>query len=149
MAKKVKRKVKPTNCLALTPRADFSPASGTTAGRIAQIILNVDLRNSHDGLMDIAKKRGVDFDKMGPGQYLVFVNDQKNRFKIFAPSPSRRGAIILYYKSYQGRVDRDEIISVPAAFGVKKHIDINERLSNSLDESLAYKRVRVVKELNQ
>ncbi len=70
-----------SNPTALIPRADLSASKG--AGRIAQVILDVDLRNSHDGLMEIAKQKGLSLKDLKPGQYLVFVNLNRDRFKIF------------------------------------------------------------------
>lgn len=132
---------------AVVASADLSPASN--GGRIAQVLLNVDLRNSHDGLMEIAKKRGITAEDLKPGQYLVFVNDNKDRFKIFAMAPSGRGAIVAYYKSYAGRVDRAEIETVPAAFGIKKRFSTREDIAERMDEELRYKRVRTVKPLDK
>lgn len=131
--------------VALVGRPDYSPS---TSGRIAQVFLNVDLRNSHDGLMEIARKRGVDISKLEIGHYVVFINDQKNRFKLFAPSANRRGFIVAYYKSYDGRIDRQEIEMLPQAFGVKKRFETSNRIADKLDETLKYQRVRQVRDLN-
>lgn len=127
-----------TNPTALIPKADLSSAKGP-AGRIAQVILDVDLRNSHDGLMEIARKRGVSLKDLKPGQYLVFVNLQRDRFKIFAPAPNGRGAIIVYYRAYQGRVDRESIETIPQAFGLKTGFETGPRLAAALDTELSKK----------
>ena len=130
--------------IAIIPKPDLS---ATNSGRIAQVLLNVDLRNSHEGLMAIASKRGVNFDTLPVGHYLVFVNEQKNRFKIFAPTPDKRGAIVAYYKSFEGRVDRTAIESVPMAFGIKRKFETSTRIAERLDDELRYQRIRTVKPL--
>lgn len=130
-----------TNPTALIPRPDLS-AARNPAGRIAQVILDVDLRNSHDGLMEVARKRGVSLSDLKPGQYLVFVNLQRDRFKIFAPAPNGRGAIIVYYRAYQGRVDRQAIETIPQAFGMRSGFETGAKLAAKLDEGLAVRASR-------
>ena len=129
-----------SNPTALIPRADLSASKG--AGRIAQVILDVDLRNSHDGLMEIAKQKGLSLKDLKPGQYLVFVNLNRDRFKIFAPSPNGRGAIIVYYRAYQGRVDRAAIETIPQAFGMRSGFETGTKLAARLDEGLAVRASR-------
>ena len=132
-----------TNPTALIPRADLSKTS-SPAGRIAQVILDVDLRNSHDGLMAVASKRGIKLSDLKPGQYLVFVNLNRDRFKIFAPAPNGRGAIIVYYRSYQGRVDRQAIETMPQAFGMRTGFETGARLAGRMDEALSMKKIRTL-----
>lgn len=139
----MKKKESSKNNTSLVSKPDYTPA--THGGRLVQCFLNVDLRNSHDGLLEIARKRGVDFQKLKLGQYLAFINEQKNRFKIFALAPNGRGAIIIYYKSYQGRIDREAIQSVPLAFGSKQMIEAGPKTVEGLDDHLRMQRVRTVK----
>jgi hypothetical protein len=130
-----------SNPTAIIPKADLAAAHGP-AGRIAQVILDVDLRNSHDGLMEIAKKKGIGLKDLKPGQYLVFVNLNRDRFKIFAPAPNGRGAIIVYYRAYQGRVDRESIETIPQAFGLKRGFETGPKLAARLDEKLPQRPLR-------
>jgi len=120
------------------------------SGRLAQVILNVDLRNGHEGLLEIARKAGVDIDKLPVGHYVCFVNPQLNRFKIMTLAPNRRGTIIAYYKQFEGRIERETIQSLPQAFGVSGDgFYAGRELGEKLDEKLKYQRVpRRVRELN-
>jgi hypothetical protein len=132
------RAPKPPN-LALIPRADMRPADGG-AGRIAQILLNVDLRNGPDGLMKIARERGIR--EIPEGSYLVCVNAMLDRFITLGFTP--RGVVVAYYKSFQGRIVREDIESLPAAFGVRKKFQTSTAMAEKLDEELKYKRLRNV-----
>lgn len=140
----MKKNKRRSNGNPLLPRVDLAPAGGRSAGRIAQVILNVDLRNSHDGLMAQARKEGVDFSRLQPGQYVVFINERMDKFKLLALSPTRRGAVVAYYKSYTGRIDREEIELLPASFGVAKRIETGEKAAVALDGELSFKRARRV-----
>jgi len=139
-SKKLKKKPKPPN-VAIVPRPDLRPPDGG-AGRIAQILLNVDLRNGPDGLMKIARERGIKAEDIGEGGYLVFVNALLDRFITLGFTP--RGVVVAYYKSFSGRIVREDIESLPSAFGVRKKFQTNEKMAERLDEELRYKRMRNV-----
>lgn len=113
-------------------------------GRLVQVILDTDLRNGHDGLLELGRKNGVNWAAMRPGQYVAFINRQLDRFILLGVSPSRRGAVVVYYKSYSGRVDREEMQSIPQAFGIPAPLTMPDTASARLDEELAYKRARRV-----
>lgn len=128
---------------ALVPRIDLR-GSGAVS-RLVQVVLDVDLRAGHDGLLALGKKKGVDWNKLNPGQYVAFVNRQLNRFMLLGISPSRRGAVIIYYKSYAGRIDRQEMESLPLAFGSENRpLMIDTKTSEKLDEGFKFKRARRV-----
>ncbi len=133
--------------IALVKRPDISRVGAGYAGRIAQIILNCDLRCSHEGLMSIAKKRGVSFDDLPNGHYLVFVNHTADRFKLLARSSDGRGVIVAYYRSFAGRIQRDSIESLPRAFGVANDFQTGREVANKLDDAIGLKRTRKVKDL--
>lgn len=80
--------------------------------RVLQIFLNADLRCSHDGLREIAKKGGLDVKDLQPGQYIVFLNCAKNRLKLYAA-----GNVVAYMKQPDGgRIDIRMIAELPRAF---------------------------------
>lgn len=135
---------KPT---AIVPRPDKTAPGLNTGGRIVQVILNADLRNSHDGLLELARKAGVNLRRLAIGEYIVFLNPQRNRFKILAPAPGGRGTLVISYKSYAGRVEREDMEAVPLALGVRRKLSTGDRIAERLDERLRYQRRRRAKEV--
>lgn len=80
--------------------------------RVLQVFLNADLRCSHDGLREIAKKGGLDVKDLQPGQYIVFLNAAKNRLKLYASNN-----VVAYMKQPDGsRIDPRMIAELPRAF---------------------------------
>jgi hypothetical protein len=128
----------------LIKRPDLAKVGAGYAGRIAQLIMNCDLRCSHDGLMEIARKRGISLDNLPQGHYLVFINATADRFKLLTRSSDGRGIIIAYYRSFAGRIQRDSIEDLPRAFGIGNSLQSGREVARKLDEQLAYKRARRV-----
>lgn len=101
-------------------------------GRILQIISDVSMANSHDGLTAIAKKHGLDTKNIEVGTYLVFINSKKDKMKIYAASET-----IAYVRLARGRhIDLRVIAEIPRVFtGRRVNYDqalelmINKRLS--------------------
>lgn len=80
--------------------------------RVLQVFLNADLRCSHDGLREIAKKGGLDVKDLQPGQYIVFLNAAKDRLKLYAS-----GNVVAYMKQPDGgKIDPRMIAELPRAF---------------------------------
>lgn len=80
--------------------------------RVLQVFLNADLRCSHDGLREIAKKGGLDVKELQPGQYIVFLNAAKDRLKLYAS-----GNVVAYMKQPDGgKIDPRMIAELPRAF---------------------------------
>lgn len=137
----MKKRAKPARALITKPNLRAPIQSG---GSLVQVILDVDLRNGHDGLLELGRKKGVDWARIQPGQYVAFVNRQLNRFMLLGVSPSRRGAIIIYYKSYAGRIDRQEIETLPQAFGINRRITAPAAVNEQIDAEVEFKRARRV-----
>jgi|SRR5581483_109634 len=80
--------------------------------RVLQVFLNADLRCSHDGLTEIAKKGGLNVKELKPGQYVVFLNAAKNRMKLYAANN-----VVAYFKSPEGGIiDPRTLCDLPRAF---------------------------------
>ncbi len=130
------KKTRPT---ALIAKPNLKQGAG---GSLVQVVLNADLRNGPDGLLELGKRKGVDWNRLNPGQYVAFVNTKMNRFMLLGLSPSRRGVVVVYYKSYAGRIDRQEMETLPLAFGGQNTMSTPKQLGEGLDQSLAFKRAR-------
>jgi hypothetical protein len=132
----------------LMEKPDMSPAS---VGRIAQVFLNVDLRNSHDGLLDAAVK-GLGKEnvrRFPPKCFLVFINHLGDRFKIMTPARHTEDGLvldwaILYYRSPSGRITPDIIYNLPKLFAGKGSFEIHAAAKEYLQEELRMKRIRTV-----
>lgn len=133
----------------LMKKPDFSPAP---LGRIAQVFLNVNLRRSHDGLLEIAKKRGIDLNEFPRGSYLVFINEVNNRFKLMTPATFTKDGLVIdwliaYYKSPRGRIDLNTIYNIPKIFSGRGTLDLASSADELLREQLKMKRIRTVKQI--
>ncbi len=114
------------------------------AGRVLQVFLNADLRNGHDGLELIAKERGVDPKLLKPGQFIVFINSNKDKVKVFASY-----GVVAYLKQPHGKLDLSIISRIPEAFRASGRIEYDSTLKESLEERLARRRQPTVSELGQ
>jgi hypothetical protein len=95
--------------------------------RVLQVFLNADLRCSHDGLREIAKKGGLDVKDLQAGQYIVFLNAAKDRLKLYAA-----GNVVAYMKQPdRGKIDPRMIAELPRAFNgtaIQYEVAIKEAL---------------------
>jgi hypothetical protein len=99
--------------------------------KLLELFLNVDLRCAHDGLAMVAKKRGIDVKKLEPGQYVMFINCEKNRLKLFAANN-----IIAYLKLPHGKIDMRTLQLIPQAFHASGKIDYDSALKKILMKEL-------------
>jgi hypothetical protein len=87
-------------------------AKRTKSTRVVRFFPNADLRCSHDGLRLIAKENGIDPWELAPGEFLVFMNTNKNMMKIYAP-----GNVLAHVKSPDNRrIDLDIVRYIPRFF---------------------------------
>ena len=122
-------------------------------GRIVQGYFDVDVRNSHDGLLTIArrdfKRNGLDVDRLTPRSFLIFFNEKGNRFKLMVPArytPDGRvfDWAVLYYKSPIGRVTLKLILDLPRILSGQGELALANSGMELLQEELRMKRVRTV-----
>lgn len=79
--------------------------------RIQEIFFDTDLRNGLDGLIDVAKKRNVDIDKLKKGDFLVFVNTKRDKMRLV---PCKD--LFANYRSPTGRIELNMIRHIPEYF---------------------------------
>jgi hypothetical protein len=96
-----------------------------------RIFLNVDLRNSHEGLSAIATKNKIDVKKLVAGEYLIFINSEKNKIKLYAANE-----VIAYYRCPHGKVDLRAISKIPQAFKASGKIDYDACLKEIMEAKL-------------
>lgn len=73
------------------------------------MFLNMDLRNGHEGLTAIAKKNKVDIKTLESGEYIIFINSEMNRLKLYAQND-----VIAYLKLPRGKIDSRRLSKRPA-----------------------------------
>lgn len=101
--------------------------------RVAQVFLNVDFRNQHEGLAAVARKAGLDPAKLQPGQFVVFLNSKKDRIKLYGAHN-----VVAYHKS-ETRIDMTVLPRIIQAFNRHGTIDYDSVLRQRLTEVLARK----------
>ncbi len=79
---------------------------------IIQVFMNVDMRNMHEGLAEIASKNGINVQELKLGQFVVFINAMKTRVKIFAAND-----VVAYQRSRSGKIQMETIQRIPESFG--------------------------------
>jgi len=100
-------------------------------GKIVRYFPNSDLRGQHKGLAEIAKANRIDVNKLAPGEYLIFVNNARDKLKMYAA-----GNVIAYLRMPQGRrIDLRVIQYLPRFFTGGK-INYTAALTKSIDRSL-------------
>lgn len=130
--------------------------NGNSLGRIAQVFLNVDLRQSTDRLLLVAnkelRKRGIDLNRFPRGNYLTFINDRADRFKLVTPARFTADGyvmdwVVAYYKSPQGRISLDVLYNIPKIFSGQHELEITNYAHEILDDHLKAKRRRKAKQI--
>lgn len=81
-----------------------------TTTKVIHWMPNTDMRNSHVGLAEIAKKElGVKVEDLKVGECVLFVNTSFNAFKIYCPND-----FVLHYRHPKGhRLNARAVINVP------------------------------------
>lgn len=123
---------------AIVPRKEIGkryviahPAS-LRVGRVLQCFLNTDMRMGHDGLRKLAKDNKINVDDLQPGQYLVFINNAKDKLKIYASF-----GVIAYQRMEKGRkLDLNVIPYIPKAFNGTGRLDYEQSLKEVLEKAL-------------
>lgn len=67
------------------------------SNKVMYVIPHVDMRNSHLGLMEIAKKNKVSSSAIKPGEFILFINNPFNACKLLAAND-----VVIYYKHPKG-----------------------------------------------
>lgn len=81
--------------------------------QILAIFHDVHMSLNHKGLAAIARERQINVNELRPGQFCVFINKAKNRFKVYAPN-----SVLAYYRSPENRgITTQALQYIPSAFG--------------------------------
>lgn len=101
--------------------------------RVVQCFFDVNMQNGHDGLQLIAKKGGVDVRLLGQGEFVVFINRDRNRIKLYATNNTTA-----YYKRPRGAspLSLESIPNIVKAFGQSGKIDYDRALKQTIEKKL-------------
>ena len=102
--------------------------------RVVRLFLDTDMRNQHQGLMELAKKQSVDIAKLAVVEHVVFVNASLNRVKICS-----KGNVLSYLFRDKGQIDMQAFKEIASAFGEDGSINFDRALKESLVKRLAKK----------
>lgn len=81
------------------------------SNKIIRVFLNTDMRNQHEGLIQMAKKQKVDPEKLEDGEHVIFVNAARNKLKVFSSN-----GLLSYKRQEKGRLNMEAIIRIPQSF---------------------------------
>lgn len=100
-----------------------------------EFFLGADMRCSHQGLILMAKTKGVHFDKLHEGDALIFVNGAKDRVKALSANG------VLSYLNLEGKrkIDLAAIEELPKAFNRDGSLDYPKALKATLEKKLGTK----------
>lgn len=99
--------------------------------RALQIFLGADMRNGHEGLAALAKKEKIDVAKLEAGQFVIFINNEKNKIKLYGAHN-----VVAYLKWNNGRIDMRTIQLIPQAFNASGRIDYDVILKEVIEKEL-------------
>lgn len=104
------------------------------SGKLLRVFLNVDMRNGHDGLSLIAKDNAIKTSEIESGSYVVFINSQRTKLKMFAA-----GQVVAYLRMSQGRtINMNVIKELPSVFNGKQ-INYDVALKTAVETAMAKK----------
>lgn len=96
-----------------------------------RMFFNLNMRNSHDGLIAIAAKENVKTDELDRGEYIVFINRKQDKLKLYATAD-----VIAYLRMKPGnKINMGIIKYLPTVFNGRK-IDYDKALELAVNESL-------------
>lgn len=101
--------------------------------KILRVFMNVDLRNAHEGLSELAKKNKVDVNTLENGEYLIFINAERNKLKLYASNQ-----VLAYLKLPRGKIDLRVISKIPQAFKASGKIQYEEHLKEMIENKLKH-----------
>lgn len=101
---------------------------------IIRVFLNVDMRNGHDGLATLAKEHQLKVSEIERGSFIVFVNAQKNKVKLYAANDT-----IAYLRMPRGSAFNLNVVrELPKVFN-GRNINYTEGLKLAVEKQLIAK----------
>lgn len=114
--------------------------------RLLHVIEEADMRCRQEGLLDQAKKKGVNVAGLKPGDIVAFLNTKKDRLMVITMLPEKDSVGYLgYYRSPHGRVPPEAIEFIPRAMG-GEGFQMNKAIRAGLVKLLAKRGHRVQEE---
>jgi hypothetical protein len=102
--------------------------------KIIQVFLNADLRCGHDGLAKLANDNNINVANLEPGQFIIFINTEMNRLKLYAANQ-----VIAYLRLKEGKIDIRAIQLIPRAFLASGRIDYDKAIKEIIESKLTWK----------
>lgn len=101
--------------------------------RTVNVFLGIDMRMGHPGLIDLAKKNGVDLLNMEPQTACVFISRNKLRMKTFCYN-----GVLCYMRAMDIKrpFDLDSINEFPRAFDKNGQMNYAKALRATLEKKL-------------
>lgn len=103
--------------------------------KVIRMFLDVDMRNQHSGLINLAASKKVNLRELARGEHVVFINNPCNRVKVFS-----HGNILTYLWREKGRIDIQAFSEIAGAFNDDGSINFDKALKDSLIKRLEKKR---------
>jgi hypothetical protein len=100
------------------------------ANEIVTVLAETDLRNGHQGLMQLAQKNRINVLNLEAGSFVLFLNRKQTAFKLYAANNT-----IVHYKHPRGRVNLGAIEYFPRIFNAGK-FSYDKALAKLLDKKL-------------
>lgn len=95
--------------------------------RIVRFFPDVDMRNGHDGLTELARSHKINVSDLVNGEYCLFLNRKLTHVKLFAP-----GNVIAHLKLPDNKkIDPSTIALIPRFFDGSK-INYDKALSEAI-----------------
>lgn len=95
--------------------------------RIVRYFPEVHLGNGHEGLAAVAKKNGIEMNKLNPGEFLIFVNKTQTALKLYTG-----GNMIAHLKMPGSEKINPRVITMLPQFFNGSHIDYNGALKEAV-----------------
>jgi hypothetical protein len=108
---------------------------------LLHIFWDVDFRNGHDGLNQIAKEKKIQIRNMPHGEMVLFVNSKRNMIKVLASTGEENSnGVVAFYKCPRGRINEYSLQFIAQAFRGGE-IRYDEALKRGLLKQLGVKNV--------
>jgi hypothetical protein len=94
--------------------------------RITRVYFDIDMRQSFEGLREVAKSTKAEIGNTALNTTIVFINTKRTMFKVL-----QNNTLIVFYKSPSGRIPIDVLVYLPQNFG-GSDMEMNDAIRKSL-----------------
>ena len=99
--------------------------------QIVRVFLEVDMRNSHKGLGEIARRHHISVSSLRDGDLVVFINKSRTIMKLYGSRNT-----LVFTKSEEQPIDLAAIQHIPKIFNQRKTVNIGKALKMRLVKKL-------------